>query len=105
MSRGVDVMQMSTEGQTSPETGSPPLAGQWAVVTGGSKGIGFGIARGLMQAGADVVLVARGQGELDTAAGQLRREADGRTVMTSVADVTDRSALDDLFAFLAAQLP
>src|SRR5436190_8919489 len=98
-------MPISDETGAATEARSAPLAGQWAVVTGGSKGIGFGIARGLIQAGADVVLVARGQGALDTAAGELRREADGRTVMTSVADVTDRSALDDLFAFLAAQLP
>jgi gluconate 5-dehydrogenase len=35
------------------------LDGRVAIVTGGSRGIGFGIARGLGQAGADVVLVAR----------------------------------------------
>lgn len=35
------------------------LDGRVAIVTGGSRGIGFGIARGLGQAGASVVLVAR----------------------------------------------
>src|SRR4051812_48659883 len=105
MSRGTDSMQMSDEAQTAPETCSPPLAGQWAVITGGSKGIGLGIARSLVQAGADVVLVARGKGELDAAADELRREADGTTVLTRVADVADRGALDDLFAFLGTELP
>ena len=33
-----------------------------AIVVGGSKGLGFGMATGLAQAGANVVLVSRNQG-------------------------------------------
>ncbi len=40
------------------------LDGQQALITGGSRGIGWGLARGLVEAGANVILVARKAGEL-----------------------------------------
>ena len=43
------------------------IAGKVAVVTGGSRGIGAMIARGLLDAGASVVISARKQNELDEA--------------------------------------
>src|SRR4029077_14077969 len=47
------------------------IAGRVAVVTGGSSGIGRGIALALGQAGASVVLIARGQGNLDDTVAEL----------------------------------
>ena len=44
------------------------LAGRSAIVTGGSKGIGFGVATRFAQSGADVAIVARGREALDAAA-------------------------------------
>jgi len=46
------------------------LHGKRALVTGASKGIGLGIAKGLTNAGADVVLVARNLAELEEARGE-----------------------------------
>ncbi len=43
------------------------LAGKVALVTGSSRGIGRGIASSLTVEGADVVMCARGSGDLDTA--------------------------------------
>jgi 3-oxoacyl-[acyl-carrier protein] reductase len=55
-------------------------------VTGGSKGIGKGIARVFVQAGANVLIAARDQPTLESAAADLGTGADGR-VETVVADV------------------
>ncbi len=41
------------------------LAGRVAIVTGGSSGIGQGMAAALARAGAQVVLVARDTGRLE----------------------------------------
>src|SRR5687767_6079569 len=40
------------------------LIGKVALVTGGSKGLGKAMARGLVEAGADVVISSRTEGEL-----------------------------------------
>ncbi len=47
------------------------VSGKTALVTGGSRGIGFMIARGLAQAGARVLIASRDQAELGAAAERL----------------------------------
>ena len=59
------------------------LAGQVAVVTGASHGIGRGLARSLADAGAKVAVAARSTGELETLASEL----DGLAVTMDVAQV------------------
>ena len=49
------------------------LTGKCALVTGGSRGIGFGIASALADAGADIILVSRHQNGLDNAKEQLTK--------------------------------
>ena len=68
------------------------LAGRVAVVTGGSSGIGAGMAAALARAGAQVVLVARDAGRLDSAAAALR--ARGGQASTVSADLADRTGLE-----------
>ena len=63
------------------------LQGRSAIVTGGSKGIGRGIAETLAAAGIDVLITARNQADLDTAVAGLA-EQPGH-VSGFVADVTD----------------
>lgn len=63
------------------------LSGRRAVVTGGNSGIGEAMARALGLAGAQVLLVARRQPELDAAAARLR--ADGIVAITLAADLAD----------------
>jgi len=51
------------------------LAGRSAVVTGGSKGIGFAAALALAREGVDVTLVSRSQQALDEASARIRAQA------------------------------
>lgn len=65
------------------------MDGQVAVVTGSGQGIGRGIAWGLADAGCDVVLNARREGDLrETAAGVEER---GQRSAILAADIRDRS--------------
>ena len=68
------------------------LTGKRAVVTGGSRGIGFAIASALAGEGADVALLARDQVRLETARQQLAA-AHGRRVLALPADTTDDAAV------------
>jgi NAD(P)-dependent dehydrogenase (short-subunit alcohol dehydrogenase family) len=83
-----------------------PLEDQWAVVTGASKGIGFGIAAELVAAGANVVLVARGREALDGAVAALGgRVSAGQAVIALAADTGDPGSIDALFAQVRAEVP
>lgn len=52
------------------------LAGKVALVTGGSKGLGKAMARGFVEAGADVVIASRNEGELKAALDEILRGSD-----------------------------
>ena len=51
------------------------LEGKTALITGGSRGIGFAIAQAFVDAGARVVITARGEAALQDAAGRLGMNA------------------------------
>jgi 3-oxoacyl-[acyl-carrier protein] reductase len=67
------------------------LRGKRALITGGSRGIGFAIADALAAEGAAVGLVARDASGLTSAAQRLTRH--GTRVATAAGDVTDSAAL------------
>lgn len=72
------------------------LTGRVAVVTGAGRGIGAASAVALAQAGADVVIAARTESQLDAVAAEV--EAAGRRAHVVVADLADLDAVASLAA-------
>ncbi len=77
-----------------------PLAGRVALVTGGSRGIGFEAARELGMLGATVVVIGMDPGRVSAAAHSL--VAQGIDAVGESADVADASSMDDLAARLGS---
>ena len=79
------------------------LTGKRALVTGGSRGIGKAVAKGLADEGCDVAVAARGLEALEATASQLASST-GRRVVPVVVDTGDddsvRSMVDDVVSAL-----
>jgi NAD(P)-dependent dehydrogenase (short-subunit alcohol dehydrogenase family) len=71
------------------------LSGRKALITGGSKGIGYAIASALAAEGCDIVLAARSKDELDAAASSLRKRSKA-DVQTFAVDTSNASQRDQL---------
>ncbi|MBE9915440.1 2-dehydro-3-deoxy-D-gluconate 5-dehydrogenase KduD [Paenibacillus donghaensis] len=69
------------------------LEGKTALVTGGSGGLGQGIALGLAEAGADIVSVSRGSSQETVD----KVKAMGRKALIIDADLSDASKLQEVF--------
>jgi 3-oxoacyl-[acyl-carrier protein] reductase len=78
------------------------LRGQVALVTGGSRGIGLGIARALVAAGVDVAITGRGEASLAEAKRELEAAGAGR-VETLAVDVRDYGAVTTAVAATVAR--
>lgn len=76
------------------------LSNTTVLVTGGGSGIGLGIARALAAEGCRVAITGRGQQRLQEAAAGFEP---GRTVLKRPCDVSDRSEVGRLFAWLDQQ--
>jgi 3-oxoacyl-[acyl-carrier protein] reductase len=81
------------------------LAGKTAVVTGGSRGIGFSIANALLGRGANVVITGTTQETLDSAARRLRGvAAQGAQIEAVRADVRRHEEVERLMTAAAQRL-
>jgi len=78
------------------------LSGKTALVTGGSRGIGFAIAKGLAEHGADVAIVARTKEQLEAGGQQIRADT-GKKVWTIPFDIENIEWIDSLFENIAAK--
>lgn len=76
------------------------LDGKRALVTGGSKGIGLAAAHALAQAGANVMIVARGAPDLILASAEIHAGVKNGTAIVEhkALNVQDSAAVDVLFA-------
>jgi 3-oxoacyl-[acyl-carrier protein] reductase len=72
------------------------LAGRSVVVTGGSAGIGFGIARLFARAAAKVTIVARTAAKVAAATNTLSSE--GHSVQGHAADISRREDVESVMA-------
>ncbi len=73
------------------------LNGKVAVVTGGTRGIGRGIAEALVEAGVNVYIGARSRREIDKTVAELNRLGEGKAGGI-VCDVRDYDQVRDLFS-------
>jgi len=78
------------------------LLGKRALVTGGSRGIGFAIATGLAQQGADVAIIARTEDHLKAAKQHIQGQT-GKKVWTFPFDLADVGGIVKLFGHIAAE--
>jgi NAD(P)-dependent dehydrogenase (short-subunit alcohol dehydrogenase family) len=78
------------------------LEGQVVVVTGGGRGIGEGIALGLAEAGADVVVAARRQNEVEAVAEKIRQH--GRRALAVACDVMQVEQIQSLATRTLAEM-
>ena len=74
----------------------------WALVTGGSSGMGLEYARQLAAKGYDLLLVSNRQEELEQAATDLSEQYDVQ-IMTRFQDLSAETAADELMAFCQEQ--
>src|ERR1700704_2184397 len=72
------------------------LTGKFALVTGGNRGIGLGIAQAVAEAGADVAIWGTNADKNAEARAELART--GRRVVALQCDVGDEAAVDAAFA-------
>ena len=75
------------------------LSGKKAIVSGSSAGIGFGIARGLALAGADVVITGRTQERVNQAIDALKQETKSDGIEGVAADYELAKADETGFAY------
>ena len=84
-------------------TGTQPLRGQVAVVTGAAKGIGSVVCRYLAEDGAHVALAGRDADALRAAAAELDQDFPGRASLPVRCDVTDEDQVKAMTEAVAAR--
>jgi len=78
------------------------LSGKTALVTGGGRGIGLAIAKGMAEHGADVAIVARSKEQLEATARQIQADT-GRKIRPFPFDLGRIEGIDEFFESVIAE--
>jgi len=78
------------------------LAGKTALVTGGSRGIGFAIAKGIARHGGNIAIVARDEKQLNAAEKIIQSET-GKKVWIFAFDLANTNKIGSLFEKIAGK--
>jgi gluconate 5-dehydrogenase len=78
------------------EKGPFSLSGKTALVTGGSRGIGLGVAKGLASHGADIAIIARNESQLQAAKEKIQEFSD-KKIWTFSFDLKNTKGIEKLF--------
>jgi len=81
------------------------LAGKVVVVTGGGTGIGLGIAKSFLEAGCKLVITGRRLEKLEHAKSGLSEDSDPQNIEIHTCDVSNRNAVEQLFAKISLRHP
>ncbi|EPK0981491.1 SDR family NAD(P)-dependent oxidoreductase, partial [Klebsiella pneumoniae] len=65
------------------------LSGKVALVTASTAGIGFAIAKGLAESGAEIILNGRSEQSVNAAIARLQNEVSGAKARPAIADLSD----------------
>ncbi|WP_039057805.1 SDR family oxidoreductase [Enterobacter sp. Bisph1] len=72
------------------------LDGSIALVTASTGGIGFAIAKGLAESGAEVILNGRSEGSVNKAQAALAQQVPGAKIRTAIADLGSAQGVENL---------
>ena len=79
------------------------LNGRTALITGGSLGLGFAMAKALSEAGSNVIIVARNEKNLEAAHQELETKRSGH-IFSYRCDVQDANEIDNLFNHISKDI-
>lgn len=78
------------------------LSGKTALITGGGRGIGFALAKGLANQGAEVAIISRTEEQLEKAASEIQAETNS-SVSIFPFDLANTESIEDLFESVVAK--
>lgn len=73
------------------------LKGRYALITGGTSGIGFAIAEAFLRNKADIIITGRNESKIEKAVNQLKKEFAEQKVIGIVLDNCDVTKMKDIF--------
>ncbi|HAJ54770.1 MAG TPA: short-chain dehydrogenase, partial [Lactobacillus sp.] len=87
------------------ERDMPDLTGRYAVVTGGTSGVGFAMSASLLRHGATVIIIGKNRLKGQAAVETLKQQTQRQLICFIAADLSDQTAVNQLADELLATLP